>query len=81
MRCVLTIRSIVLCAACATLAAACGHSEDEFRAAIESARRECATNATSASTTAVATSAGCGKDSDCKGDRVCELGRCTEPTR
>ena len=25
-------------------------------------------------------SAGCGKDTDCKGDRICESGRCTPPS-
>jgi hypothetical protein len=27
------------------------------------------------------TTMGCAKDTDCKGDRVCEEGRCAEPTR
>lgn len=39
------------------------------------------TPAAAASTAAVPSSAGCTKDTDCKGDRVCNAGACEEPKR
>ncbi len=72
------MRALGLFLACLFLIA-CGHSDEEMHAAIEAGRRQCMAHDAPPYATPTTTHDGCTKDTDCKGGRVCDDGRCAEP--
>jgi hypothetical protein len=77
---------VALAALVAFACAGCGHSEEEWQAMLDKQKmlQERCQPGAGQEPAAVApslnpTAPGCGKDVDCKGDRVCNLGRCVSP--
>jgi hypothetical protein len=79
---------IVSLAAVLCAATACGYSEDALQAKVlenemlQKDLRACAQardGANGSTAPSDQTLPGCGKDTDCKGDRICKDGRCTSP--
>ena len=64
----------------------CGHSEDEWQAMLareRSLRQSCqqATGSAASIDWTHIKPESCARDTDCKGDRICDLGRCTSPSK
>jgi hypothetical protein len=60
----------------------CGYSEEQWQAMLkkqEELERRCPRGEDPIPFPSAPTVQGCGKDVDCKGERVCELGRCVSP--
>jgi hypothetical protein len=83
-------RTWLLVFSSAALAAGCGHSEEEWQAQLAKEamlRQQCdeVTRAMGArpgyenATPTPPPTTGCGRDLDCKGDRICRAGRCESP--
>jgi hypothetical protein len=79
------VASAVLLGALLLAGAACGHSEEEWQAMLRSQhelQERCQSRAVPvlpAEAPPGAITPACGRDVDCKGDRICNLGRCVSP--
>ncbi len=59
-----------------TGATGCGHSEEEMQA-VQKELDQCRAQQSSSGTAGSTAGASCSKDTDCKGDRVCNAGVCS----
>jgi hypothetical protein len=74
-------RAVLLGAVVLFGGAGCGHSEEEWQAMLDRQRQIEATCKSPPPAGAAPTpvAQGCTKDVDCKGERICDLGRCVSP--
>jgi hypothetical protein len=74
----MTIVRVALLSVLVLSGAGCGHSEEEWQALLHR-QREIEERCQPGSAPPAPGAQGCTKDLECKGDRVCDLGRCVPP--